>query len=151
MCFLLISTSCGIEPPPPPSIVPIVSSHPRHPSSESSLYPQGRDRPHDYRIIRDEIHYSGWRKFIRRSVAIDPSHDRVIDFDIIDQTHTSNGAVIVFAWNSTSKTATIVREYVGLAAGIVEGKHSSNKGVGSDPDPFVAARCELEEEWYVCG
>jgi len=62
------------------------------------------------------------------------------------------GASIVFAWNSKSKTATIIKEYnpgcdqilYGLAAGIVEiDKH------GSDYD--IAARDELEEECHLAG
>lgn len=86
----------------------------------------------------------------------------MIHFDVIDQTHTTGGAVIVFAWNSTSKTATIVREYMpgphrvlsGLAAGIVEddGKHHSSVEGGIDePDALVAARYELEEECHLAG
>ena len=137
-----------------------------NPSQPSIYYPKGRDRPHEYKIIKDEIKYSGWRKVIRRSV-LSPTRphvdeEQIIDFDIIDQTHvtatdklTRSGAVIIFAWNSTSKTATIVREYMpgchrilsGLAAGIVEGdKHSCEEGVGDSTD-LVAARYELEEEW----
>lgn len=62
------------------------------------------------------------------------------------------GASIVFAWDSKSKTATIIKEYnpgcdkilAGLAAGIVEvDKH------GSDYD--IAARHELEEECHLSG
>ena len=124
-------------------------------SSGTAFYPQGRDRPHNYEIVKEEVHYSGWRKVIRRSVnSNDDPHRRVVDFDIIDQAHTSGGAVIVFAWNSTSKTATIIREYMpgphrvlsGLAAGLVEdGKHEVQLG---EDKSLVAARCELEEEWY---
>ena len=81
----------------------------------------------------------------------------MIEFDVIDQAHSTSGAVIIFAWNSTSKTATIVREYMpgphrmlsGLAAGIVEDdKHSGEEGTGNgESKSLVAARCELEEEW----
>lgn len=83
----------------------------------------------------------------------------LIDFDIIDQNHGTDGAVIIFAWNSTSKTATIVREYMpgchrvlgGLAAGLVEeDKHTSDGSPdfsGGEERSLVAARCELEEEW----
>jgi len=64
------------------------------------------------------------------------------------------GAVIIFAWDSKTKTATIVREYMpgchkvlgGLAAGIIEtcpDKH--------DSDPLVAAQHELEEECHLAG
>jgi len=119
-------------------------------SSSAAFYPHGRDREHDYEIIKEKVHYSGWRKVIRRRVH--SPNRKPIDFDIIDQT-TNGGAVIIFAWNSTNKTATIVREYMpgphrvlsGLAAGIVEDdKHSSKEGEDSC---LIAARMELEEEW----
>ena len=137
---------------------------------KAAFYPKGRDRPHNYKILSDEVVYSGWRKVIRRSVS-SPVHHRhsstertnddfteqkVIAFDVIDQAHHTGGAVIIFAWNSTSKTATIVREYMpgphrvlsGLAAGIVEvGKHSSMEG-NNESASLLAARYELEEEWY---
>lgn len=135
------------------------------------FYPTGRDRPHNYKIFSDEVVYSGWRKVIRRSVSSpvhhhhsstertndDSTEQRVIDFDVIDQAHHTGGAVIIFAWNTTSKTATIVREYMpgphrvlsGLAAGIVEvGKHSSMEE-NNESASLCAARYELEEEWYV--
>ena len=64
------------------------------------------------------------------------------------------GAVIIFAWDTSTKTATIIKEYNpgcneilgGLAAGIVETnveKHNS--------DPFLAAQHELEEECHLSG
>ena len=124
-------------------------------STSVTLYPHGRDREHDYEIIKEEVHYSGWRKVIRRSVHSSTNPNRKpIDFDIIDQTNSGPGAVIIFAWNSTNKTATIVREYMpgphrvlsGLAAGIVEDdKHSSKEG--EEDCCLIAAQMELEEEW----
>ena len=124
-------------------------------STSVTLYPHGRDREHDYEIIKEEVHYSGWRKVIRRSVHSSANPNRKpIDFDVIDQSNSNSaGAVIIFAWNSTNKTATIVREYMpgphrvlsGLAAGIVEvDKHSSKEGEDSC---LIAAQMELEEEW----
>lgn len=155
------------SPSPTPALVPTTSSQ----RTSAAFYPQGRDRPHDYKILNEEVQYSGWRKVIRRRVSspirhphtndiITPLQQNVFDFDIIDQTHTTGGAVIIFAWNSTSKTATIIREYMpgphrvlsGLAAGIVEdGKHSSMEGGGDEPDSLVAARYELEEECHLAG
>eukprot|EP00970_Alexandrium_tamarense_P010169 scaffold2045_cov203-Alexandrium_tamarense.AAC.32 len=134
------------------------------------FYPQGRDRPHDYTIVNDEVRYSGWRKVIRRTVSSPIRHHphhydtydrqhKTIEFDVIDQNHDTNGAVIIFAWNSTSKTATIVREYMpgchrvlgGLAAGLVENaKHASGDGE-IEEDSLVAARFELEEECHLAG
>mmetsp|Transcript_27142 Transcript_27142/g.54881 ORF Transcript_27142/g.54881 Transcript_27142/m.54881 type:complete len:256 (+) Transcript_27142:71-838(+) len=120
----------------------------------------GRNRPHNYKILKDEIKYTGWRQIIRRTVLAPPRPhhgEKVIEFDIIDQSKSRNDlenssrAVIVFAWNSSTKTATLIREYMpachrilnGLAAGIVEGdKHE---------DDLVAARFELEEECHLGG
>ena len=59
--------------------------------------------------------------------------------------------VLIFAWDTQTKTATMVREYMpgphkimwGLAAGMVEGKHGG--------DVCKAARDELEEEAQLTG
>ena len=57
---------------------------------------------------------------------------------------------------TTDKTATLIREYQpgphrklsGLAAGLVENdKHTDGGSV--EETALIAARCELEEEWYV--
>jgi hypothetical protein len=65
---------------------------------------------------------------------------------------TGGGAVLIFAWDTKTKTATMIREYMpashkilwGLAAGLVEGdKHGD--------DPIVAAQHELEEECHLTG
>ena len=64
------------------------------------------------------------------------------------------GAVIIFAWDTKTKTATVVREYQpgchkvlgGLAAGIIETDPEKH-----DSDPLVAARHELEEECHLSG
>ena len=122
-----------------------VSSNEASPSSSRAFY-----RPHDYDIVREEVLYEGWRKVIRRTVQ-SPKMTKHIEFDVIDQTHSTGGAVIIFAWNSTSKSATIIREYMpgchrvlgGLAAGLVEEKHG-----GSEE---AAARHELEEECHLAG
>ncbi|KAL9187426.1 hypothetical protein ACHAXT_001529 [Thalassiosira profunda] len=172
-CFLLaIVVLVGVDAAPSPT-PPTVPASPRRPSG-AAFYPEGRDRPHHYRIASEVVHYSGWRKVIRRSVVrhhhrhddeddvtTQRQEQTVIDFDVIDQTHSTSGAVIIFAWNSTSKTATIVREYMpgphrllsGLAAGIVEDdKHSGEKGAGNgESKSLVAARCELEEECHLAG
>lgn len=152
LLFFVAFYRVNSEPSPFPSLPPQTTTA----SVAAAVYPHGRDRQHNYEILKDEVHYSGWRKVVRRSVTInDHPHQRIIDFDVIDQAQSSGGAVIVFAWNSTSKTATIIREYMpgphrvlsGLAAGIVEvGKHSEEPG---EETSLVAARYELEEEWYV--
>lgn len=59
--------------------------------------------------------------------------------------------MLIFAWNTKTKTATVIREYMpashrityGLAAGLVEDKHGA--------DVATAARHELEEEAHLVG
>ena len=165
-CFVLVVIAL-LGAPHAAQSSPTPPSPPPGGSAVAAFYPRGRDRPHNYEILNEEVHYSGWRRVIRRSVGViaDDGDGGVVDdrgvihFDVIDQARASGGAVVVFAWNSTSKTATIIREYMpgphrvlsGLAAGIVEdGKHSSpqEEGGGSEsPSSLLAARFELEEEW----
>ena len=64
---------------------------------------------------------------------------------------TGGGAVLIFAWDTETKTATLVREYMpgshkilwGMAAGLVEDKHGH--------DVAKAAQDELEEETQLTG
>jgi hypothetical protein len=64
---------------------------------------------------------------------------------------TGGGAVLVFAWDTKTKTVTLIQEYKpgsnkimwGIAAGLVEGKHGQ--------DSMVAARHDLEEECHLVG
>ena len=64
---------------------------------------------------------------------------------------TGESAVLVFAWDRKTKTASLIREYMpashrilwGLAAGLVEEKHGS--------DVLTAAQDELEEESHLTG
>ena len=79
------------------------------------------------------------------------SDGKIVDFDLVGMAGASS-AVVVFAWNTSTKTATLVREYhpgphcflFGAAAGIVEdSKHNGN--------PMLAAQHELEEECHLKG
>ena len=123
------------------------------------FYPNGRDRSHNYKIINDERVYDGpWRRVIRRTVhrsrhhipTDDDTTTDILQFDILDMPQ-KNGAVIIFAWNTTSQTATIIREYMpgphrilsGLAAGIIEDDTTKH------PTPLIAAQYELEEECHL--
>jgi hypothetical protein len=76
---------------------------------------------------------------------------KVVDFDLVGMAG-AGSAVVIFAWDSFQKTATLVREYhpgpnkflFGAAAGIVEDdKHSGNVE--------LAAQHELEEECHLAG
>lgn len=117
--------------------------------SDSSL---SRSQPedHDYEILRAETVYKRWRSITQQKVKM--PNGNVVDYDIIDQE--GAGAVIIFAWNSKTKSATIIKEYnpgchkilCGPAAGIIE---TDPKKHGSNPD--IAARDELEEECHLSG
>lgn len=102
-----------------------------------------------FEIIRDEILYQNWRILTRRVVQL-PVSKMHVDFEIVSQKGTDE-AVLIFVWNTTSQTATLIREYmpslhqhqVGLAAGMVDhDKHS---------DTLCAAQHELEEECRLKG
>lgn len=138
------------------AIVCVIGEGGRTPPTK--LYVDGRDREHGYTIIDEQIRYSGWRQVLRRRVSAPHLGDKHLDFDVIDQAK-SCGAVVIFAWNSTSKTATIIREYMpgphrvlsGLAAGIVEDDKHGIELDGRESLELIAARCELEEECHLAG
>lgn len=97
--------------------------------------------------------YKRWRTLVSRIVRCPDG--RVLDFDVVGQAG-SNRAVLIFAFNTQTKTATLVREYMpganqmkyGVAAGLVEKKHV----IEGDEDPkMIAARHELEEECHLVG
>ena len=104
--------------------------------------------PSGFEIIDEKIVYSGWRTILQRKVRM--RNGKVVDFDLVG-VKTGEGAVLVFAWDTKSKTATVIREYMpasnrilwGLAAGLIEEKHGH--------DTELAARHELEEECHLKG
>lgn len=102
-----------------------------------------------YEIIRDKLIFAGrWRSLTSRLVRM--ANGKEVDFEINNQE--GEGAVLIFAWDSETKTATLIREYqpgsnkilYGIAAGLVEAdKHGSSYE--------TAARHELEEETQLAG
>ena len=103
--------------------------------------------PHE--IVGETIGYSRWRTIIERTIRM--PNGNLVDFDLVGLAGATS-AVMIFAWDSTRKTATLVREYhpgpdqylVGMAAGIVEeDKHNGNS--------LTAAQHELEEECHLAG
>ena len=101
-----------------------------------------------FEIIDEKTVYSGWRTILNRKVRM--RNGKVVDFDLVG-VKTGEGAVLVFAWDTKSKTATMIREYMpashkvlwGIAAGLIEDKHQH--------DSELAARHELEEECHLKG
>jgi hypothetical protein len=91
--------------------------------------------------LKETTVFEGYRNILRRDFLL--SNGKVASYDILTQKHLS---VVVFAWNSTTKSTVLVREYhpgpetfmYGTVAGMYEfQKHSS---------PLQAAQFELEEE-----
>lgn len=110
----------------------------------------GGDSPADssFEILDEKVVYSRWRTIVQRKVKM--RNGKVVDFDLVG-VKSGEGAVLVFAFDTKSKTATLVREYMpashkvlwGLAAGLIEDKHGH--------DPYLAAQHELEEECHLAG
>ena len=127
--------------------------------------------------------YSRYRKILHRKVQFptpsttfsnttinNSTTARIVDFDIVDQR--GLGAVIIFAYNTKTKTVTLLREYnpgchevlFGPAAGLVESKHedasitdnnTSENDIDDDDSEKKywkkAAEWELEEECHLKG
>jgi hypothetical protein len=119
-----------------------------------------------YEIVKEEVLHDHWRRLIRRSVRL-PGKTKVVDFEIVAQKGTDQ-AVLVFCWNTATKRATLIREYMpsthslmmGLAAGMVEDdKHGNGAGdtitvpgiVDNNDMQLTAAKHELEEECLLVG
>jgi hypothetical protein len=123
-------------------------------SSVAFLLPRGGDNSHDnlkgkdFEILDEKVVYSRWRTVLQRKVKM--RNGKIVDFDLVG-TSTAASAVLVFAWDSKTKTATLIKEYMpgcnkrlyGIAAGLVEEKHGER--------PEVAAEHELEEEMHLRG
>lgn len=111
--------------------------------------PQGA--PHHV-ISQSKLFEGKWRSLLNRQVQF-PSGSKA-DFEIVTQNGTDQ-AVLIFVWDSTTKTTTMVKEFmpasdgmkIGLAAGMVDGKHL----IVGDDSILVAAQFELEEECRLTG
>jgi len=95
-------------------------------------------------LVSEAVVYAGYRNMLHRGVRF-PTGKQVV-YDIVDQRHPS---IVVFAWDSRTCTATLIREYhpgvnkwmYGTVAGMYEpSKHST---------PLEAAMFELEEEAHL--
>jgi len=121
---------------------------------------RGGNVENTHEILREDMLYNRWRKLVNRQVQL-PSK-AIADFEIVSQGDrggtVSDEAVLVFVWNSETKTAVLVREYMpsvhgfmnGLAAGMVEDKHESTESETSNAVE-TAAKHELEEECRLKG
>ncbi|CAJ1958828.1 unnamed protein product [Cylindrotheca closterium] len=101
-----------------------------------------------FEILDEKIAYSGWRTIVQRKVKM--RNGKVVDFDLVG-VKTGDAAVLVFAFDTKTKTATLIREYMpashkvlwGVGAGLIEEKHGH--------DAYLAAQHELEEECHLTG
>jgi len=94
--------------------------------------------------VSESVVFKGYRNIIRRDYLLPTG--KSASYDILTQKHLS---VVVFVWNTTSSTTTLIREYhpgaetfmYGAVAGMYEGsKHES---------PLQASQLELEEEAHL--
>eukprot|EP00934_Nitzschia_sp_Nitz4_P007029 Nitzschia sp. Nitz4//scaffold5_size260463//232448//233212//NITZ4_001025-RA/size260463-augustus-gene-0.111-mRNA-1//-1//CDS//3329555469//7019//frame0 len=101
-----------------------------------------------FHIVDESVAYRGWRTIVKRQVRM--RNGNTVTFDLVG-VKTGGSAVMMFAWDTKTKTATLIREYMpgphkvmwGLAAGMVEEKHGNQAE--------KAARDELEEEAHLEG
>jgi 8-oxo-dGTP pyrophosphatase MutT (NUDIX family) len=103
--------------------------------------------PPSFIKLSEELAYPGRYRQIKH-IKYQYPHGREVDFDILTQ-H-GQGSVVVVAWDTKSKTATLIREFhpgvgrmqFGTIAGMLEkDKHANN--------PQECARMELEEEAHL--
>jgi hypothetical protein len=163
----LLHTRGGSLPSANPSgeVVSTASTTPTATAIETSKTSDDSD---EYEIVSDEVLHDHWRRLIRRSVRLPGNKSNVVvDFEIVAQKGTDQ-AVLVFCWNTATKRATLIREYMpsthcrmmGLAAGMVEDDKHGNGGDGisdetigdyEDDMRLTAAKHELEEECRLVG
>eukprot|EP00980_Cylindrotheca_fusiformis_P015062 scaffold4157_cov136-Cylindrotheca_fusiformis.AAC.12 len=127
------------------------ASVPQWSQSKAAIATRGGDGKDDdslFEILDETVAYSRWRTITQRKVRM--RNGNVVDFDLVG-VKTGPGAVLVFAWDTKTKTATLIREYMpashkilwGVGAGLIEKKHGE--------DPIVAGQHELEEECHLTG
>ena len=129
--------------------------HRHHRSVEGALStPRGGDSDQHnqeddiFEIVDEKVVYSRWRTVIQRDVRM--RNGKVVGFDLVGTSNAAS-AVLIFAWDTKTKTATMIKEYMpgcnrrlyGIAAGLVEEKHGGSAE--------VAAAHELEEEMHLRG
>lgn len=62
--------------------------------------------PKEYKTLKDEVVFSGWRKIIRRDVFM--PNGKTVSYDVVSQGCPS---IIVFTWDTNTSTTTLIREY----------------------------------------
>ncbi len=93
-------------------------------------------------IESEKVVYEGYRNMIRRDVLL-PNGNKA-SFDIVTQK--SPSSVVVFAWDTRSKTTTLVSEYHPGANCVMKGVVAGMYELDKHASPLQAAQYELEEE-----
>ena len=101
-------------------------------------------------LLGETVLWKGaWRSMLQRAVTLPGAAKEEVKFDVVASNH-GDESVLVLAWDTRTRTATLIREYhpgpnewqYGVVAGGFEGKHDS---------PLDAGRSELEEEARLVG
>jgi hypothetical protein len=59
-----------------------------------------------FKVLSSSLMYKGWRSIIRKKCLF--PNKKVVDFDVVSQGCTS---IIVVAWDTKTRTCTLIREY----------------------------------------
>lgn len=98
--------------------------------------------PFAFKVLKNEIAYSGWRNIIKREVL--QPNGRISTFDIVSQK--GEPSVAVFTWDIKTSSTTLLREYHPgidkVLYGVIGGIYESKKHTSC----LQAAQFELEEE-----
>eukprot|EP00977_Amphora_coffeiformis_P029884 scaffold43245_cov206-Amphora_coffeaeformis.AAC.1 len=155
--FVRFRSPCLPSSPPPSSARQALQLARGGGRSSAEEYPVG------FQILSETIIHDNWRKLSSRKVQL-PS-GKIASFEIVSQGDrgglVTDEAVMIFVWNRSTQTATLIREYMpsvhkltlGLAAGMVEDKHKDDGEEDSiEGDPvYTAGVHELEEECRLKG
>jgi hypothetical protein len=94
--------------------------------------------------LNESVVFEGYRNILRREYML--PNGKPATYDILTQRHLS---VVVFTWNTTSSTTTLIREYhpgpEQFMYGTVAGMYESSKHTS----PLKASQLELEEEAHL--
>jgi hypothetical protein len=65
----------------------------------------GNNDESSFEILEETVAYSGWRTITQRKVRM--RNGKIVDFDLVG-VKTGPGAVLVFAWDTKTKTGTLI-------------------------------------------
>ena len=95
-------------------------------------------------VVGEELVYDGWRKVTRRDVIM--PNGRKTSFDIFSS---ASSSIVVFVWDTKTKTTTLVQEYY---PGLEKVMYGAVGGVYEEKKHGSVLRCaqfELEEEAHL--